>query len=133
MKELNQQGAYEQYIVQSLIGNYSWSSVTRHGQYFHVGTVRSASFSLKRPLGPRTFADSVPVQIPDKNKNIYCADIRLMVHYSYTHKSFRPLAIYSRRARKPLPQVRPAIWLMPSRAVVIECFLALLPSNLFRT
>jgi hypothetical protein len=39
MKELNQQGAYEQYIVQSLIGNYSWSSVTRHGQYFHVGTV----------------------------------------------------------------------------------------------
>jgi hypothetical protein len=80
MKELNQQGAYEQYIVQSLIGNYSWSSVTRHGQYFHVGT------------------------IPDKNKNIYCADIRLMVHYSYTHKSFRPLAIYSRRARKPLPQ-----------------------------
>merc|ERR1711879_635957 len=80
MKVLNQQGAYEQYIVQSLIGNYSWSSVTRSGQYFHVGT------------------------IPDKNKNIYCADIRLMVHYSFTHKSFRPLAIYSRRARKPLPQ-----------------------------
>jgi hypothetical protein len=51
MKELNQQGAYEQYIVQSLIGNYSWSSVTRHGQYFHVGTVRSASVSF----GPRAF------------------------------------------------------------------------------
>lgn len=80
MKELNQSGAYEQYIVQSLIGNYSWSSVTRHGQYFHVGT------------------------IPDRNQNIYCADIRLMVHYSYTTRSFRPLAIYSRRARKPLPQ-----------------------------
>jgi len=82
MKELeeNKTTSYDQFIVQSLIGNYSWSSVTRHGQYFHVGT------------------------IPDKNKQIYCADLRLMVHYSYEHQSFRPLAIYSRRARKPLKQ-----------------------------
>jgi hypothetical protein len=80
MKEISKDGSYDQYIVQSLIGNYSWSSVTRHGQYFHVGT------------------------IPDKHRQIYCADIRLMVHYSYTHQSFRPLAIYSRRARKPLKQ-----------------------------
>ena len=32
---------YTQYIVQSLVGNYKWTSTTRHGQYYHVGTVTS--------------------------------------------------------------------------------------------
>lgn len=100
MTELNQQGTYEQYIVQSLIGNYSWSSVTRHGQFFHVGTVRSILLTSKN-----CYLHKYPTQIPDKNKNIYCADIRLMIHYNFTDKSYRPLAIYSRRARKPLPVV----------------------------
>jgi len=77
MEMPNDEG-YDQYIVQSLIGNYKWSSVTRHGQYFHVGT------------------------IPDKNSQIYCADIRMMVHYDYSIGAFRPLALYSRRAHKPL-------------------------------
>lgn len=69
---------YDQYIVQSLIGNYKWSSKTHAGQYFHVGT------------------------IPDRNKDIYCADIRMMIHYDYLAGGFRPIAIYSRRAQKPL-------------------------------
>jgi len=74
----DEDGGYDQYIVQSLIGNYKWSSVTRAGQYFHVGT------------------------IPDKNSLIYCADIRMMIHFDYQIGAFRPIALYSRRAHKPL-------------------------------
>lgn len=69
---------YDQYIVQSLIGNYQWSSKTRHGQLFHVGTV------------------------PDASGNIYVCDLRMMIHYDYKVQGFRPLAIYGRRAAKPL-------------------------------
>eukprot|EP00013_Stygamoeba_regulata_P023925 CAMPEP_0177652588 /NCGR_PEP_ID=MMETSP0447-20121125/13219_1 /TAXON_ID=0 /ORGANISM="Stygamoeba regulata, Strain BSH-02190019" /LENGTH=523 /DNA_ID=CAMNT_0019155861 /DNA_START=84 /DNA_END=1655 /DNA_ORIENTATION=+ len=70
--------SYDQYIVQSLVGNYHWSSVSRQGQLFHVGTV------------------------PDRSGRIYVADLRMMVHYDYTKKVYRPLALYARRARKPL-------------------------------
>jgi len=69
---------YGQFIVQSLVGNYKWSSSSAAGQFFHVGTV------------------------PDKNNDIYVADLRMMVHFNGTKKSFRPLALYGRRARKPL-------------------------------
>lgn len=67
---------YDKFIIQSLIGNYHWSSVLSKGKFYHVGT------------------------IPDKKKNTYVADIRLMV--STTKKGILPLGIYARRAPKPL-------------------------------
>ncbi|MDN5212406.1 hypothetical protein QQ020_10130 [Fulvivirgaceae bacterium BMA12] len=67
---------YERFIVQSLIGNYDWSSNTEKGRLYHVGTV------------------------PDKKGKSYVSDIRLMIHY--THQGYRPLCIYSRRAPMPL-------------------------------
>lgn len=68
---------YDRYIVQSLIGNYTWSSVERAGRYYHVGT------------------------IPNRHGHIYVADLRMMVCAGAG--GFRPLAIYARRSRKPLP------------------------------
>jgi len=75
---------YDQFIVQSLIGNSKWSSITTSGQFYHVGTV------------------------PDKSKKIYVADLRMMVHYDYTIGAFRPLALYARRAEKPLDDNPPS-------------------------
>lgn len=70
------EGHYDRYIVQSLIGNYAWSSNTSTGRYYHVGT------------------------IPNKHGKTHVCDIRMMV--SSTQKGIRPLACYSRRAREPL-------------------------------
>ena len=70
---------YDCYVVQSLIGNYVWSSVERAGRFYHVGT------------------------IPDRRGDIYVADLRVMVCGG--EKGFRPLAVYARRSRKPLPTV----------------------------
>ncbi|TXF90318.1 hypothetical protein FUA23_07300 [Neolewinella aurantiaca] len=67
---------YDRYIVQSLIGNYAWSSDTSSGRYYHVGT------------------------IPNKHGKTHVCDIRMMV--SSTPEGIRPLACYSRRAREPL-------------------------------
>ena len=67
---------YDTFIVQSLIGNYHWSSTTSEGRYYHVGTM------------------------PSKLNNSYVADIRMMV--GSFNEGLRPLAIYARRARKPL-------------------------------
>lgn len=75
---MKQETGYDQYIVQSLIGNHEWSSISHTGQFYHVGTV------------------------PDKKNNIYVADLRMMVHYNYKTGSFAPLALYARRASKPL-------------------------------
>ncbi len=69
--------AYDRYVVQSLIGNYVWSSVERAGRFYHVGT------------------------IPDRHGHIYVADLRVMVCGG--SNGFRPLAVYARRSRKPLP------------------------------
>ncbi len=69
---------YEQFVIQSLIGNYHWSSRSRGGRFYHVGT------------------------IPDKRRRIFAADVRCMV--SWTPQGFRPLALYARRARKPLTE-----------------------------
>lgn len=44
-----------QFIVQSLVGNASWSSVTRSGKFYHVGT------------------------IPNKKSNTFVSDLRMMV------------------------------------------------------
>jgi len=67
---------YGLFIVQSLIGNYNWSSVTSAGKLYHVGT------------------------IPNLKGNTYVADIRVMV--SATENGIRPLCTYARRAEKPL-------------------------------
>jgi hypothetical protein len=69
---------YSQFIVQSLIGNYHWSSIGRAGRLFHVGT------------------------LPSKRAMSYVADLRMMI--SATPDGFRPLAIYARRSRRPLTE-----------------------------
>ena len=70
---------YDKYIVQSLVGNSAWSSVTRQGHFYHVGT------------------------IPNKKNEIFVADIRMMV--ASTPEGFRPIAVYARRAHDPLEPV----------------------------
>lgn len=67
---------YEQFIVQSLIGHPRWSSTTRRGRLFHIGTM------------------------PDRRNRIFVADLRVMVCAG--PDGFVPLAIYARRAREPL-------------------------------
>ncbi len=67
---------YEHFIVQSLIGNSKWSSQSQFGRFFHVGTM------------------------PDRKLNLYAADLRFMVGAG--PNGFFPVAVYARRARKPL-------------------------------
>lgn len=67
---------YDRFIVQSLIGNYHWSSTTAAGKLYHVGT------------------------IPTAKGHTYVADIRMMV--SSTEKGIRPLCTYARRSAAPL-------------------------------
>ena len=73
--------SYDQFIVQSLIGHYDWSSHSSHGRFFHIGTV------------------------PNKKGNIYIADLRVMVYSSPA--GFIPCAIYARRASSPLKKEAP--------------------------
>jgi hypothetical protein len=67
---------YERFIVQSLIGNYHWSSTGSRGKFFHIGTV------------------------PNDKGNTFVADLRMMI--SATPQGMRPLSIYARRAARPL-------------------------------
>jgi len=73
---MSQDHYYDKFIVQSLVGNASWSSVTRAGKFYHVGT------------------------IPNKKQNTFVSDLRMMV--TANEGGFRPVACYARRARKPL-------------------------------
>lgn len=75
-KFMNTEFRYERFIVQSLIGNYQWSSTTSKGKFYHLGT------------------------IPSKLGNSYVTDIRMMV--SATSAGIKPLAIYARKAKEPL-------------------------------
>lgn len=68
--------SYDMFIVQSLIGNFQWSSTGVSGKFFHVGTM------------------------PDRRNLSYAADLRMMVHR--TKDGMRPLSVYARRARLPL-------------------------------
>ncbi|MEY4134966.1 MAG: hypothetical protein RL386_1316, partial [Bacteroidota bacterium] len=68
--------AYDRFIVQSLIGNYNWSSTTSSGKLYHVGT------------------------IPNAAGKTFVADLRMMV--STTEQGILPLCVYARRARQPL-------------------------------
>lgn len=67
---------YDRFIVQSLIGNYLWSSQGGRGRFYHVGT------------------------LPNKHNQIFVADLRMMI--SAGEDGFRPLAVYARKARVPL-------------------------------
>ncbi|KAJ3263656.1 hypothetical protein HDU77_010303 [Chytriomyces hyalinus] len=67
---------YDKFIVQSLVGNASWSSGTRSGKFYHVGT------------------------IPNKKNHTFVSDLRMMV--CANANGFKPVAIYARRARMPL-------------------------------
>jgi hypothetical protein len=67
---------YSRFIVQSLIGNYNWSSTTTIGKLYHVGT------------------------IPTLKNQTYVFDLRMML--GNTKQGLRPLVVYSRRARTPL-------------------------------
>lgn len=73
--------SYDQFIVQSLIGHYNWSSHSEQGRFYHIGTV------------------------PNKKNNIYVADLRVMIYSS--PKGFQPCAIYARRAKAPLEEAVP--------------------------
>ena len=75
-KFLHTEQRYEKYIVQSLVGNATWSSTTRAGKFYHVGT------------------------IPNRKGQTFVSDLRMMITGS--KGGFRPVAIYARRARKPL-------------------------------
>lgn len=67
---------YTRFIVQGLIGNYNWSSISSAGKFYHVGT------------------------IPSAKGETFVTDLRMMV--SSTPQGIRPLCVYSRRAEKPL-------------------------------
>jgi len=67
---------YDKYIVQSLVGNSTWSSSARPAQFFHTGS------------------------IPNKKNDIYVSDLRMMIRC--TKEGFVPVAIYARRAQLPL-------------------------------
>jgi hypothetical protein len=72
----NREFDYSQFIVQSLIGNFRWSSGVGDDKLYHIGT------------------------LPGKSCKTFAADIRMMIHH--TEQGFRPLALYARRARLPL-------------------------------
>lgn len=67
---------YEQFIVQSLIGNYQWSSISPQGRLYHVGTM------------------------PNKKGESFVCDLRMMV--GATPDGIKPICVYSRRAVEPL-------------------------------
>lgn len=67
---------YDRFIVQALVGNSGWSSRGEQGRFFHIGTV------------------------PDRKGRIYAADLRFMVGAG--PEGFFPVALYARRARRPL-------------------------------
>ncbi|KAI9497474.1 hypothetical protein BDB00DRAFT_881679 [Zychaea mexicana] len=74
---LSEDHHYDKFIVQSLVGNASWSSVTRAGKFYHVGTIPNK-----------------------KNCDTFVSDLRMMVAGS--EQGFRPICIYGRKARRPL-------------------------------
>ncbi|HHU91559.1 MAG TPA: hypothetical protein GXZ20_00290 [Halanaerobiaceae bacterium] len=75
---MNTEHHYNNFIVQSLVGNYEWSTSSSEGKYYHVGTV------------------------PNKRKEIYASDLRMMIVSS--QDGYKPIAMYARRAKSPLNQ-----------------------------
>ncbi len=79
---MNEEHYYNKFIVQSLIGNFHWSSTSEKGRFYHVGTV------------------------PNKKNKIFVADLRMMV--ASTEGGFKPIAIYSRKSKLPLEETIPS-------------------------
>lgn len=73
---MDQDHRYSKFLVQGLIGDKNWSSVTRDGRLYHVGT------------------------LPSRKGRIFVADLRFMVGAG--PDGFYPLALYARRAAAPL-------------------------------
>ncbi len=70
---MEQEFPYDKFIVQSLIGNFNWSSTSSEGRLYHVGTM------------------------PNRKNKSFVADIRMMIRSG--SESLVPVAIYARRAR----------------------------------
>ncbi|MDH5647542.1 MAG: hypothetical protein OEZ01_16145, partial [Candidatus Heimdallarchaeota archaeon] len=68
--------SYDLFIVQSLIGNSTWSSIQSDKKLYHIGTV------------------------PNKKNHFFVADLRMMI--CSTEVGYRPVALYARQAHKPL-------------------------------
>lgn len=79
-KELNNfmsiEHSYDDFIIQSLIGNYQWSSTGSEGKFYHVG------------------------MIPNKKNQIYVSDLRMMI--ASTNNGYQPIAMYARKTAAPL-------------------------------
>lgn len=75
---MSEEFSYEKFIVQSLIGNYNWSSATHKDTHYQTGT------------------------IPSTKGNTFVFDIRMMV--ASTKNGFQPIATYARKAAKPLTE-----------------------------
>jgi hypothetical protein len=75
--------SYSQFIVQSLIGHFDWTSILMDKKYYHIGTV------------------------PNKLNKSFVSDLRMMVHS--TQDGIFPVAIYARKTRKPLLSTPPAV------------------------
>ncbi|MDF1798355.1 MAG: hypothetical protein P1V81_04195 [Planctomycetota bacterium] len=67
---------YDEFVVQQLVGNFRWSSTSRRGKLFHIGTV------------------------PNSKGQIYAFDLRMMI--SWQEDQYRPIAMYARRAPQAL-------------------------------
>ncbi len=67
---------YTRFIVQSLIGHYAWRDSHSSKRHFHLGT------------------------LPDAQGSSYVFDLRMMI--AATPGGFRPVSLYSRKARSPL-------------------------------
>ncbi|SHH65145.1 hypothetical protein [Clostridium grantii] len=70
---------YNQFIIQSLIGNFNWSTSGSEGKFYHVGTV------------------------PSKKNKIYVSDLRMMICSG--EEGYRPVALYARRGREHLESI----------------------------
>lgn len=83
-EENERNNPYNLFIVQCLIANSKWSSKTSSGAtLYHNGTV------------------------PDKKGDIYVCDLRLQVCVDNSTGGFKPVAMYARRAKKPLAEKLP--------------------------
>lgn len=76
---MNGEYPYNRFIVQSLIGNYLWSSHGARGRFYHVG------------------------MLPNRKNEIFVADARMMICCG--EDGFHPLAVYGRKAPQPLQSV----------------------------
>lgn len=70
---MNKNHVYEKFVVQSLCGDFNWSS----GQYFHLGTLPNK-----------------------KTDEVFAFDVRMLVRSN--ENGFSPVSVNFRRARKPL-------------------------------